>query len=457
MSHHFSAMPADLRSGVSPDSRRQHLAASGSVVLVCVLSGLACGEPPPPVDGVTVRDSAGVTLVRNGPVSAWTVKEAWWVEEVARSRPADDADAQLGYVTDAALAPDGRLYALDAQARAVRIFDGDGSFVGTLGGPGEGPGEFSDRVTSIEIVEGVGGPEVWVLDGLRATLHRFALDGTPIASASLAAGDAAWSAWLRRGRDGRPFLRILEYDQDEDGTWTSRDRLQALEWGQGESGAGAGSAGYGRGPALGDTLLVFDYPRDDMGKNSKEFTIPAVVNAPAWAVTGDGTVAWTALLDPELHLYGPDGELTRVRSDAWVHREPSSRDLAVLRLLTAEMLRMTGSWKGDFSEIPLRNPEVLPVHTGLVAGPGGTVWVQRVGSLEDVHPMSMNTEDEPDGWGGSSWEVFDGEGRFLGTVELPPRVRVTDVRDDRILGVRYDPTFVDELVVLEIRRGGDAP
>lgn len=426
--------------------------------LLLVLSLPSCGGAPPSADGVTVRDSAGVTLVRNGPVPGWTAEEAWWVEEAARSSSTaahGDADAQLGYVTDAALAPDGRVYALDGQARAVRIFNADGAFLGTLGGPGEGPGEFSDRVTSLEVMEGEDGPEVWVLDGRRSTLHRFTPEGTLVSSTSLATGDEASSAWLHRGRDGRPYVRLLEYRQDEDGIWTSRDRVQALAW-RGSAADGERAAD-GSGLTLGDTLLVFDYPRDDTGKNGEEFTLPPVVNAPAWAVTVTGAVAWTALLDPELHLRGPEGERTRVRSDAWVHREPSSRDLEVLRLLTAEMLRMTGSWKGDFSEIPLRHPEVLPVHTGLVAGPGETVWLQRVGPLGDVHPMSMNTEDEPDGWGGSAWEVFDGEGRFLGTVQLPSRIRVTDVRDDRILGVRYDRALVDELVVLEIRRGEEGP
>lgn len=415
----------------------------------------ACAEDTEPAAGFSVQDSAGVTLVRNGPVPEWTAEQAWSVEEVARARTiADEPGSELGYVVDAALAPDGRMYALDGQARAVRVFDPDGRFVGTVGGPGEGPGEFSDRVTSVEVMDGAGGPELWLMDGLRSTLHRFGLDGTLISSASLAAEESAWSAWLHRGRDGQPYLRVLEYRQDDQGMWISRDRVQALEAGGGNP--GAGSAGAGGRPVLGDTLLVFDYPRTDVGKNSKEFTLPPVVNAPAWAVTGDGTLAWTALLGRELVLHRPGGRTVRVRSDSWISREPSEQDREVLGILTAEMLRMTGSWKGDPGEVPLSFPPSLPIHTGLAAGPAGTVWVQRGGSLRDVHPMSMNTEDEPDGWGGSGWEVFDLDGRLLGTVDLPARVRVMDVRGDRILGVRYDRTFVDELIVLEIQRGGEA-
>ena len=69
------------------------------------------------------------------------------------------------------------------------------------------------------------------------------------------------------------------------------------------------------------------------------------------------------------------------------------------------------------------------------------MWVQRAGSLRDAHPMALNTDDRPRGWGGPRWEVLDREGRYLGTVDLPARFRLMEIRSDTILGVQADRCY----------------
>lgn len=115
---------------------------------------------------------------------------------------------------------------------------------------------------------------------------------------------------------------------------------------------------------------------------------------------------------------------------------------------------MLGGMASAVDEVPVDHPETLPVLTDVRAGPEGSVWVQRAGSLRDAHPMALNTDDPPRGWGGARWEVLDREGRYLGTVDLPTRFRLMEIRGDTILGVQADRDLVDHVVMLKLNRPG---
>ena len=53
---------------------------------------------------------------------------------------------QLFDVTAATRQSDGDIVLVDGGTREVRLYDRDGAFVKTMGGPGSGPGEFQDPV-----------------------------------------------------------------------------------------------------------------------------------------------------------------------------------------------------------------------------------------------------------------------------------------------------------------------
>ncbi|MEJ2541800.1 MAG: hypothetical protein P8188_17850, partial [Gemmatimonadota bacterium] len=112
-----------------------------AAMLLVVLCLGGC-EPPAGSDWTgTVIDSAGIRIVQNPAAPLWTAEEGWWVEEALRIAPREDVpETGFGYVVDVTMDGEGRVYALDRQARAVRAFDADGNALGTLGGPGEGPG-----------------------------------------------------------------------------------------------------------------------------------------------------------------------------------------------------------------------------------------------------------------------------------------------------------------------------
>lgn len=93
----------------------------------------------------------------------------------------------LGDIADARLLPDGTVGVVDRQAAEVRFYDPAGSHLSSLGGPGEGPGEFSHP--SLLLVPSPA--RLWVMDPPRG-IHRFS------------PGAEGWEFQDRLTLEGRP-------------------------------------------------------------------------------------------------------------------------------------------------------------------------------------------------------------------------------------------------------------
>ncbi|HEX6041264.1 hypothetical protein, partial [Longimicrobium sp.] len=83
-------------------------------------------------------------------------------------------------------------------------------------------------------------------------------------------------------------------------------------------------------------------------------------------------------------------------------------------------------------------PDALPAFQRLLVDDGGALWVQR--------PTWPGTGVRPE------WDVFDTEGKMLGTLRLPPRFRVTQVGADFILGVGLDDDDVQQVRMYRLEK-----
>lgn len=371
-----------------------------------------------------ITDSAGVILVHNTAAGLWG-SEGWTVEEVL-ALGSDDAPpaSEFGYVADVTNDGD-TLYVLDQHAQEVRVFDDRGTHVRTIGGPGEGPGELSRFASSLLLI----GDTLVVADWGRGRLHRFLADGTFL-DAVIPPGEGARS-WWRVGRDGALYARSLARVVDEARGWVGDDRLSrfSADW------------------TTPDTVVRFDYEETDIGAPG-EPRFPMLVNAPSWDVLSDGRVVWSTLGDQVVRFTRADGSLERVvGSDAWRARPPSLAEELILRSLAGDKMVMLGGSRSAVDQLPIVQPAFLPVVTTTRAGPDGTIWLQRLGEVADVHPMAINSPDPPTEWGGGGWDVLEGDGRYLGTLTLGPRVRIARIYDDRIVGIRRDDVDREEVVV----------
>ncbi len=85
----------------------------------------------------------GAVLVSNPAVGAWGRGPAWRLTDEVKIGARDgEGPAVFGHVQHIELDGLGRVYVLDLHAQEIRVFEADGSFVRTIGGPGAGPGEF---------------------------------------------------------------------------------------------------------------------------------------------------------------------------------------------------------------------------------------------------------------------------------------------------------------------------
>jgi hypothetical protein len=131
-------------------------------------------------------------------------------------------------------------------------------------------------------------------------------------------------------------------------------------------------------------------------------------------------------LDGELlEIYrGPDGELV-IDEDllsSYRRAELSPRDSAMRRSLEA-------------AEYPM--PERYPAYTDLLADPLGYIWVERF-----VPPWQSDR----------AWGIFDPNGVFLGHLQAPAGLDITDVTADHVIGVAHAELGVPRIRVYRLDR-----
>lgn len=376
-------------------------------------------------DSLVVTDSAGVMLVESDPGSAVAVYAVARLLAIApdETRP----ETLFGNVVDVAADREGRVYILDQMAREIRVFAEDGAFEGSMGQAGQGPGEFSGFAESLLVY----GDTVLVSDAGNRMIQRFSVSGEFLASSPQPGSRSARTWWKASGR--ALFARALSLSAAEDGQWVSDDRILRVDPG--------GTV---------DSLTELPYPATDIGKRG-EPKVPYIVNAPLWIPLPNGGIAWTHLETDRVMVHGREGALARrIHVPAWQSLAPTSGNIEVLEALMREKLSMLGGDPSGVDNLPVVPPGRLPAITGLVAGTDGTLWVQRMGEVRDVHPMALNAPEPPVGWGGRVWDVITAEGRYLYQVELPPRFRLMEIRGDRLYGVQRSELDEETVVVLQV-------
>lgn len=112
------------------------------------------------------------TAVENSLASSWTTVTEWTLEEDLRLW--GPPGGYFGTIGSVAADSRDNIYVLDVSSQEVQVFDLEGAFLRTLGGAGEGPGEFRFAAGSA-----VGpGDTLWVADGMSRRYSIFGPDGT---------------------------------------------------------------------------------------------------------------------------------------------------------------------------------------------------------------------------------------------------------------------------------------
>ena len=173
--------------------------------LAAALSALLTGG------GVLHGTAAAQVLVENSLKSAWAATAEWTLEEDLRiSGP---PGGYLGMVVAVAADSRDNIYILEYVTQEIHVFDPEGEFLRTLGGQGDGPGEFRDALGPAIAP----GDTLWVADQRAPRYSIFAPDGTFIGT-RVRRGASSGGARTERctiARDGGYTEWLTRYPKEE--------------------------------------------------------------------------------------------------------------------------------------------------------------------------------------------------------------------------------------------------
>ena len=389
--------------------------------LALLLLASACADAEPR-QTATVRDSAGVEIVESSGAS-WG-ENGWTLDTtpVFDIGGGDDPGQELTQVSGIVRLTDGRIAVANGGTNEIRIYDSTGVFLSSVGRAGAGPGEFQ----SIGMLETGPGDSLFVFDYQLRRLSVFGPDGGFGRSVTLTAADGQFLMPYRRlGADGwavygQPMHAAS--GPEAEATGARRDTMLMLRLSDDLS-------------RITDTIAAFPgvetyLQRFGEGANAgtRFSVLPFGLNT-AIAVH-DGR---TYIADParyEVHVYGPDGALQRIVRRA-VERNPVlPADIEWARAQALEGIRETERRMEEEKWANAPIPKLRPAFGAMNVDSEGRLWIQ---------------DYDPDPAKARSAAVFDADGKLMGHVQLPGRLRVMVIDDDMVIGVWRDEDDVEHV------------
>lgn len=406
--------------------RAKRACGTGALLVLLPITG-GCADRHTRQDAAAAEPDKAVLMEAASPL--WTGESGWRLspEPVVRIGSAGtDSVAQLSRIVGAVRLADGRIVVADAAAAALRLFDPEGRSLGTIGGRGAGPGEFA----SIGGMARLPGDTILVWDQQQARASVFSPGGELIRSVRLP-GLGALPVFVGALADGALVLTSGTDAAQMAGASGSerRDPVVLLH--------------YGPGGDLRDTVGRFAGPEMYLDSDDGMFSRTGVIfgRTTAFAVVRDRVfAAETGGYELVEHL--TSGRVARrIRRDV-EPRTASRQDLELYRQFLRE--QNLGGTPGPFraraaarmQALPHR--ATLPILNSMLADANDNLWVER------YQVPGRGVE--------GAWDVFDGDGRWLGTVPMPTGLRVVDIGRDYILGVVKDEMEVEQVWIYRLLR-----
>ena len=397
------------------------------------LAALGCAEGGGG-GAMTVTDSAGVVIVANVDRGIWEEGAGWTLEQDLRIGTLEgEPEYQFGRIAWLTADGDGSIYVLDQQARHIKRFDSDGRHVATFGRAGSGPGELGEAATFI----GLGaGDTLLVADLDNGRISLYSTDGESLATVPLDIErglPVTWRATLSGtvARQARQ-LPIPELMSVAD----TMDAIVAMDSG------GLDADTLMRMPTGGTLTVSGDNP-----------SVEIFAAEPIWTLTDDLDVLYGMNDDYRIGFYR-NGRLTRVFTKPFTPQRVTDADR---RAVIQGLLGLFGDDvpQGALDQLSslIRFHETFPVIAAVQVGSQGSLWVQRTrppSELVATIEPNLQSVELLGRMGGSLWDVFDSEGRFLGPVVMPDRFTPRHFRDDHVYGVWKDDFDVDYVLRLRV-------
>lgn len=394
-----------------------------------LISGAACGgdgrqgDAPPTI----VRDSAGIEIVEST-APRWSDSDAWRIE----SAPVLDLSAsgsgpnhEFFRVRGMRRLSDGSLAVANGGSNEIRLYSADGSHIASLGGEGDGPGEFRAIVgfdnagDSLIVLDASGRVTFFAPD--RALLGTFSV---PLPSGAIAESNAV--AHLANGeivvetrvrfmfgyegesamlRQPGGLFRVDPTDESADSIGVTAGNEVFMHLNSG-GGTFAGIPLFGR-----DAFVTTHAGRILLGD---------AVDMQVEELTADGVPA-RILRIPGYPLELSAGAFERER-EARLQQNPDEMPPMILEF---------------YQDLPV--PDRRPAYADVKVDPTGSVWLR---------PFLAPNE----GGGPETWQVLGPGGAWLGGVEISAGFAVMEIGMDFVLGVYRDELDVEHPQMLRLYR-----
>jgi hypothetical protein len=410
---------------------------TGSISVICagVLAGACSTGGQAGSELVIEADTIGDTVVvRTVSGSTWR-GEARLVPELSIGQVDGDLEYLFGRVNALAVGRDGTIYAVDAQVPELRAYDADGSYLATLGPPGEGPGELKQPDAGLAVLSD---GRVLVRDPGNARIQVYTADGEAADTWAIRGGLITSTPFYQTVADEVHAIILLDPEAD------------VRDW-------RSGLVRYGPDGQPGDTLVPpetgYEAPtleartEGGVARNGVPFSPREL-----WAVHPDGYFLHAVTTDFALTLLRPGGPLRIERSHQPV-RVASGERAEEEERVTRSMRRMVPEWRWNGPPIPDVKPPFQQMHMGR----DGRIWLRLHTEAREVDDPAYDPSDPesvPDRWREPlAFDVFEPDGTYLGRVttdvDLQPYPSPV-FGDEHVWGVVHDELGVQRIVRFRI-------
>lgn len=406
--------------------------------VLLLTGGLACTSGGAPAAGTweAVVDTVGDTIVvRTLAGSEWP-DTATLAPELSIGVLDGAEEEMFGEVRAIAVAPDGEVFVLDRHVPTVRRFGPDGTYLGSIGRDGSGPGEFKRPEAMALLPDG----RLLVRDPGNARINVYDRDGAVLPSWRLPSGGGfSTSTPLAVDTASNSYTPVL-----------LQMAADVLEWRY-------GLAHFGPDGSHRDTVPVpvwdFEVPtviaRKEGSSSSNNVPFSPRVS---WTFSPLGYFVAGLSTDYRVDLFRSDAPVLRIER-AWTPVPVLSAEKAEQEHRIIENFKESfGSWKWNGPPIPDHKPpfrDIVVARDGriwvLVSQPG-TAWrTEAEARAEEERTGDPQTRFRER----LVYDVFEPDGRYLGAVRTPEEFRTSPepvIRGDLLWDVTRDEVDVQRIV-----------
>lgn len=389
----------------------------------------------------SVRDSAGIQIVENAK-PLWTAQQALHLSKTpALVIGTQDGEAyEFSAIKGAARLSGGRFAVADERSRQIRFFDSTGRHTKTVGGKGQGPGEFDSDLDRLTVLPG-------------DTLVGLHYNGFRIVSLFTGMGNFVTQLNLsftppKLGQRPPPRQRVQEtlsgmlrvvqeyanpLDRPAGTHWIHTAQISIVD----------------RDNKVVTTLGEFPVGHYEMREHPEYLWLGSTGQFASFGNTfyfGFGD-------DYSVRVYTAQGNLSRILHRQWTASPITKADINTFTTEWSKRWANKPGPEGDKERADIRSAPYatkVPAFTQLIADRVGRLWV-REAHLADA-PRAGNMSTSP--LVPTAWSVFDTSGKWLCDVTMPAFFLPTDIGSNYVVGVARDADGVQTVAMYSLTPGG---